>query len=115
MEACEEGESLACWWGCKVVEPLGESSMEFPQKLNKGHHNLSSEYTPKANEISYLQDTEGLLVNYSVSPVPRSGNNVSIHHEWMDKEIVHTMEFLFSLRKQDLAICDNVNEWTTLC
>jgi hypothetical protein len=31
-EAEEKGTLIHCWWECKLVQPLIESSMEVPQK-----------------------------------------------------------------------------------
>ena len=60
----DEGESLYTaggnvkWWS-HYGKQYGDSS-KTKNRTTVWSSNLSSEYTPTTNEISYLQDTEGL-------------------------------------------------------
>ena len=42
----EKGALLCCWWKCKLVQPLPENSMEFPQKTKNRITIQSSNPTP---------------------------------------------------------------------
>ena len=111
----DEGESLYTaggnvkWWS-HYGKQYGDSS-KTKNRTTVWSSNLSSEYTPTTNEISYLQDNGGtpllIIVLFTVAKISEQFK----YSSWMDGQRNCAYNgILFSLRKQDLAICDNVNK-----
>ena len=110
MCACSSLISPTRLWTLK--SGLAQVRLHTPEFLPE---DSTSGYLPEENENTdskrYLHPY-GSLKHYLQQP--RYGNNLSVHHRWMDKEDVRYRErengkLLNPKKKWNLAICDNID------
>ena len=104
-----KGNSLACWWECKLVQPLWKTVWRFPKKLK-----IEVPYNPAIALLGvYPRDTGVLFRKGTYTPMFIAAlSTIAIlwkepkcpsTDEWIKKTWnIHTMEYYSATRKNGI-------------